>query len=133
MFSVNYLWVVELLFKTHWKQYIIMLQYFARILHFVDLVNDHSSEIKRWQHLGENPTNTHIPVCKFPYEIATCEKPALFVEQRECFSCHLLHPCVTFLQPVRNHPLFTEHSGTICAYSGKYRPLHIGFPLVIVR
>jgi len=35
--------------------------------------------------LWENPTSARIPACKLHLGIATCERPALFVEQREHF------------------------------------------------
>ena len=37
---------------------------------------------------GKNPTSARIPACELRLGIATHERTALFVEQRECF--HLL-------------------------------------------
>ena len=44
-----------------------------------------STRFKCLTFYGENPTSTCIPACKLRLEIATHERTALFVEQRECF------------------------------------------------
>jgi len=64
-----------------------------------------STHCQMYYVLWENPTSTHIPVCKLCLEIATHERTALFVEQRECFhlpfvatSCDLPSPRYSLLE-----------------------------------
>ena len=45
---------------------------------------------------GENPTSAPIPACKICQGIATHERTAMFVDQRERFQLPFLHPRATF-------------------------------------
>ena len=78
---------------------------------------------------GKNPTSARIPACKLRLGIATHERTALFVEQRECFhlpfvatSCDLPSPRYSLLEITFSFSFFFHlflPKRTICTYPGE--------------
>jgi len=80
---------------------------------------------------GENPTSAHIPACNAACEIATCEEPSPFVEQRKHFQLPFVASPCDFPSPRYSQMKITllfDNTGPAPIVDFLIsRPLHKGF------